>query len=51
MIKKIIAYSLIIIAILNIFLFVTKRIDSLFFWLIIILIAIYAYKIQPKLNI
>lgn len=51
MIKKVIAYALICIAILNIFLLVTGRIDTLIFWIIIILIAIYAYKIQPKLNI
>ena len=47
---KIVSFALIIVLILNISLFATKRINELLFWAVIIVIAVFAYKILPKIK-
>ena len=48
--KKIISIILIIIAVANIILFAFGKINNLFFWMIIIICAIFAYKLVPRLK-
>jgi hypothetical protein len=47
---KAISISLIILVILNLTLFVMKQINVSLFWTIIIVSALIAYKVIPKLN-
>lgn len=47
---KIVAMALIVILILNLVLFALKTINPYIFWGLIIIIAIIAYKIMPKLR-
>lgn len=47
---KIISAALILILILNLTLFALKMVNPYIFWVIVIAIAIIAYKIMPKLR-
>jgi hypothetical protein len=47
---KIFAIILILILIVNLILFALKSVNPLIFWIILILTAIIAYKIMPKLR-
>ena len=48
--KKLIAVILIIIIIISLVLFIVGIMNQLGFWIIVILIAIIAYKLMPKLK-
>jgi len=48
--KKIISIILILIVVSNMLLFAFGRINDLFFWIVIIICAIFAYKLVPKLK-
>jgi len=50
MIKKLIALPLIIVLVVNIVLFVMGMINALFFWAVIILVGLIAYKVLPKVK-
>jgi len=50
MIKKVISVMIIIIVISNVALFAFRKINTLLFWLIIIIAAVYAHWIMPKLK-
>ena len=47
---RILIFVLIVFLVLNIVFLALKIINEFFFWIIIIIVAIFAYKILPKLN-
>jgi hypothetical protein len=47
---KIIAWILIILMVLNLFLLIVGKLSDIIFWIITIIIALVAYKLIPKLN-
>ena len=47
---KILTIILIVLLVLNMILFALKQINSIVFWTIIILMAVFAYLILPKMN-
>ncbi len=47
---RILVFLIVLFLVLNIFLFVLKVINELLFWAIIIVAAIFAYKILPKMK-
>jgi hypothetical protein len=47
---KIINIIFVVVLVANLVLFATKKIDPLIFWAIIILGAVFAYKVMPKLK-
>ncbi|MFH2028904.1 MAG: hypothetical protein ABIJ08_07215 [Nanoarchaeota archaeon] len=48
--RKLVSISLIIILIINLVLFALKKIPQIYFWLMIGIIALIAYKVMPKLK-
>ncbi|MBT3304445.1 hypothetical protein HN592_03195 [Candidatus Woesearchaeota archaeon] len=50
MIKKVISIMVIVIVIANIALFAFQKINTLLFWLVIVIAAVYAHFIMPKLK-
>ena len=48
--KAILSFLIVIILIANITLLATRRINEILFWVIIIVAAVFAYKILPKMK-
>ena len=47
---KLIGFGVLIILVVNLILFALQIIKTLIFWIVIILTAVFAYKILPKLR-
>lgn len=47
---RILAFSIAFVLVVNIALLATKKINEILFWVIIIVAAVFAYKIIPKLK-